>query len=132
MTIDIRDARADDRTAVEALLANAGLPLDGVDEHFAQFVVAETGGAVVGAAGLERHGDYALMRSVVVAHHLRGQSTGRRLTEAILAKADGARAVLGFRTVPREGVPESLTRSREFQGACPASAIVMQLPMAAG
>lgn len=36
-------------------------------------------------------------------------------------------ANLGFRAVTRARIPEQLERSREFQGACPASASAMMM-----
>ncbi len=137
----IRAARAGDRTRVEELLVGEGLPLDGVEEQFADFVVAEEAGEVVGAAGLEIHGEDCLLRSVVVAPRAKGQGIGRRLTEGMLreAKGRGLRAVylltttaeeffprFGFERIERAAVPPKVRTSREFQGACPASAIVMR------
>jgi amino-acid N-acetyltransferase len=141
----IRPAHHDDRTRVEALLTAAGLPTDGVAEHFASFLVAEEGGTIVGAAGLELRGREALLRSVVVTHTKKGTGLGSRLTRAALdhARAQRARAVylltttadayfprFGFTRVDREAVPDTLRSSREFQGACPASAIAMRLELA--
>ncbi len=50
-------------------------------------VVARLDGRVVGAAGLERYADGALLRSGVVDASARGQGVGQRLTEAALALA---------------------------------------------
>jgi arsenate reductase len=138
----IRPARTEDRARVGELLSKEGLPLDGVEDHFAAFVVAEDAGEIVGAAGLEVHGDVGLLRSVVVAPRAKGQGTGRRLTESILREAEirGLRAVylltttaekffprFGFERIERAVVPMQVQASREFQGACPASATVMCL-----
>jgi amino-acid N-acetyltransferase len=137
----IRAAEAPDRAAVEALLIDAGLPIDGVVDHFGTFFVADEGGRVVAAAGLELYGEDALLRSVVVAMAARGTGLGSTLTHRALdeACARGARAVylltttaetfftrLGFERVPRDRVPEQVRASRELQGACPASATVMR------
>lgn len=67
----IRGAAAADLPAVEALLAAARLPLAGVAEHFADFMVAERSGRVVGVVGLERYGDAGLLRSAVTARRPR-------------------------------------------------------------
>jgi amino-acid N-acetyltransferase len=141
----IRAARAQDRTSVEELLAGAGLPLDGVEEHFAGFVVAEEAGQVVGTAGLEVHEDHGLLRSVVVAQGAKGQAVGRELTECVLreGRRRGLHAVylltttaadyfarLGFERLGRDQVPIALHGSRELQGACPASAVAMRRALA--
>ncbi len=137
----LRAARAEDRAALEELLAREGLPLDGVEDHFAGFVIADEAGAVVGGAGLEVHGGCGLLRSVVVAPSAKGRGIGRELTEHLLreGQARGLHAVylltttaadyfaaLGFERVAREHVPVALHGSKELQGACPASAIVMR------
>lgn len=142
--VRFRAVEPSDRGTVEALLVREQLPLDGVAEHFHTFVVAERGEAVVGAAGLEVHGSFGLVRSVVVAPELKGQGLGRQLTHQLLAQARerGLEAVylltttapdffahLGFERLAREAAPEPLWASAEFQGACPASAIVMRLTL---
>lgn len=130
---------------MESLLARERLPREGVAEHFDTFVVAERGEDVVGAAGLEVHGTLGLVRSVVVAPEAKGQGLGRGLTQQLLAqaRARGLEAVylltttapdffarLGFERIAREAAPSPLWASAEFQGACPASAIVMRLSLA--
>jgi protein-tyrosine-phosphatase/N-acetylglutamate synthase-like GNAT family acetyltransferase len=84
----IMPADPGDRGEVEALLAAATLPLDGLDAAFPHgFVVARIGAALVGAAGLERWGDHALLRSVVVAEAHRKQHIGEALVADRLAWA---------------------------------------------
>lgn len=138
--ISIRRAVADDAEAVRALLASASLPLDGVPDDLAHFLVATQGAEIVGAIGLEHHGDAALLRSAVVAPTQRGSGIGEALTHAIIAeaKAAGARDLVlltttaagwftrfGFATITRADAPASLHESVEFKSACPASAVVM-------
>jgi amino-acid N-acetyltransferase len=139
----VRGTQASDRQAVEALLSAAGLPVEGVEEHFGSFFVAvvEEGGRIAGAAGLERYGEWALLRSVVVANDWRGTGLGSTLTRHAVdeARARGVRAIFlltttaagffprfGFAEVARAEVPLLVHGSREFQGACPASAIAMR------
>lgn len=141
----VRRARPGDQPAVLALLREAGLSLPGVPEHFATFMVAERAGAVIGAMGLELRGTDALLRSAVVAPAARDAGVGRTLFDAItaLAREAGVRTLVllttaaegywarrGFRTIPREAAPESVTVSAEFAGACPASATCMRLDLA--
>src|SRR3954466_4556919 len=54
--IKIRPATDGDLDAVERLLSTSDLPLEGVAENFQNFLVAEAGGEVAGAIGLERFG----------------------------------------------------------------------------
>lgn len=136
----VRPAVPDDLAPVERLLTASDLPLDGVREALGDFVVAETGGEVVGVAGLERCDGEALLRSVAVAPGWRSRGLGRALVTRVIsdAEARGIRALylltntaeryfpsFGFRTVSRDEVPASVRGTVEFSGACPVSATVM-------
>jgi len=140
----LRRANEGDLTYVLALLEAAGLPTEGVGEHFGSFVVAESGPKVVGAAGLELYGANVLLRSVVVAPETQGTGLGSRLTRRALeeARRHGARAVylltttaegffpcFGFLRVGRDVVPFGVQDSLEFRGACPSSAVVMRVAL---
>lgn len=141
MSRALRPARAADLPAVLALLRQDGLPMDGVEEWFGDFIVADDGGIVVAAAGLERYGDAALLRSVVVAASRRGRGLGSEVVDHVLRAAarHGIRLVFlltgtaedfftrhGFARVPRDEVPAAVRESVEFRDACPASATVMR------
>ena len=138
----IRSANANDSTAVRELLEGAQLPLDGVPDDLAHFLVAERDGKVVGAIGLEPYGESALLRSAVVAPAVRGTRLGERLVRAMLSAAQerGTRELVlltttaeawfprfGFERITRDAAPAALHASKEFRGACPASAVVMRL-----
>jgi amino-acid N-acetyltransferase len=138
----LRPAIENDRSHIEALLRADSLPTEGVAEHFESFVVAEEGGAVIGAAGLEIRGRDALLRSVVVAKQARGKGLGSRLTRRVLAgavareiravyllttTAEGFFPLFGFARVLWEQVPAGVRESHEFRGACPSSAVAMRV-----
>lgn len=140
----LRRARAADLDAVEALLRDEGLPLDGVAQALTGFVVAEVDGTLAGVAGLEVHGSDGVLRSVAVVPGLRGRGLGARLTGRVLRQARdaGLRRVylltttaegwfprLGFRVIPREEASPEARRSIEFREACPASAVAMVLDL---
>ncbi len=142
----IRPAGPQDLVAVRELLSVAALPLDGVPEKLAHFLVAERDGMVVGAIGLEPYGDAALLRSAVVSPSLRGTGVGERLVQTLLARAHdaGVRELVlltttaerwfprfGFARIDRAEAPVALHASEEFRGACPASAVVMRLALRA-
>jgi amino-acid N-acetyltransferase len=141
----IRQATAGDHSALLSLLADAGLPTEGVPASLDGFVVAEAvDGSVVGAAGIEAYGDKGLLRSVVVAPSLRGTGLGQDLTEHVMAEA-GERGIadlylltttaerffprFGFYPVTRDAVPDAVQASVEFQGACPSTAVIMHCPV---
>jgi amino-acid N-acetyltransferase len=136
----IRAATAKDAPAVRAMLAESKLPLDGVPDDLSHFLVAERGGRVVGAIGMELYGEAGLLRSAVVSPALRGTGVGEQLVHALLdaARASGARDLVlltttaerwfprfGFERTTRGAVPAALHASEEFKGACPDSAVVM-------
>ena len=89
----LRLARADDIDAVTGLITSATLPAVEVAEWLSSFWVLEDDGTLVGCAGIERYGEAAVLRSVVVAESLRGSGEGARMTGQALAFArdDGAR-----------------------------------------
>jgi arsenite methyltransferase len=141
----LRPARASDLGPIRSLLRSSGLPDAGVEGQAGDFVVAEQGGVVVGAAGLEVHGSAGLLRSVVVTPSLQGRGLGAVMVEDRLRRAGelSLRQVylltttaaswfprLGFAAVPRDGVPAEIRASPEFADLCPASAVVMVLELA--
>lgn len=138
--VSLRPAQASDLGAGCRLLRDLKLPVEGVQEWWERFTVAESTLGIVGLAGVETYADGALLRSVAVHPSMRGTGLGRALIEKALdtARSAGARNVylltttaegyfprLGFAAVPREQIPATVQASVEFRGACPASAIAM-------
>ena len=144
--ISVRPARPDDLPLVQDLLLAADLPIDGIEEQFGDaYAVAEAGGEMIGAEGIETYGDAGLLRSAVVDPSWRGRGVGDALTRDRLAwaKARGLREVYlltttaadyfpryGFVRVSRTSAPPALQRSREFAEACPQTAVTMRLLLA--
>jgi amino-acid N-acetyltransferase len=144
-TVSLRPAIDGDLPGVERLLKASSLPLAGVAENLESFVVAESGGELVGVAGLEVCCNNALLRSTAVDPAWRGHGVGRQLVERVIAEAEarGIRALylltttaehyfpsFGFTRTTRDAVPEEVQATAEFQGACPASAVVMSRKLA--
>ncbi|MGH7395469.1 MAG: arsenic resistance N-acetyltransferase ArsN2, partial [Candidatus Methylomirabilales bacterium] len=136
----IRAAGTADLPAIHGLLDEARLLTSGVAEHLEDFLVVEEAGQVAGAVGMERAGEVALFRSLVVRPDARRRGIAERLFRTLeaTARAKGvARAYLltetlearcqawGFTRVPRETVPLVLRASPEFTGCCPSSAALM-------
>ena len=136
----LRPARPGDLDAIARLLTASSLPLDGVAESLAAFVVAEADGRLVGVAGLEICRDNALIRSLAVDPAWRSHGIGRALVTRVIfdAEARGIRGLylltttaeryfpsFGFRAIARDAVPDDVRATAEFQDACPASATVM-------
>jgi N-acetylglutamate synthase-like GNAT family acetyltransferase len=141
-----RASQREDLASARALLSDAGLPLAGLDEHFAGFWTLDTAdGGLAGLAGAERYGDAWLLRSLVVHRAFQGRGHGRALLETVLTEAGraGAREVFllttdaqrffaaqGFDEVARASAPAALQASAELRGACPYNATLMRLEIA--
>jgi amino-acid N-acetyltransferase len=141
--IKIRNASLGDLDVIIKLLRATELPTDGVTgAMLASYLVAEQDHSIVGVAGLERYGEYGLLRSVAVAPSRRNFGIATRLTEAILerAKIGGVREIFlltttaesyfpryGFEVIERQEVPPEVHESSEFASVCPASAVAMRL-----
>lgn len=100
----IRRADTTDLEAATALLAAVNLPLEGVAEHFGEFLVAVEGGRLVGCVGQERYGDVALLRSLAVSPDAQRGGLGRALTAQLLddARASGIGEVVLLTTTARD------------------------------
>ena len=142
--ITIAPATAADLEPIKALLIASGLPVAGVDEHWKTFIVAREADAVVACGGSEAYQFAALIRSVAVAPTHRGHGLGRRIVRQLLDRlaSRGLREFYlltttaeeyfrkrGFKTIDRDEVHPQLLSSREFQDACPDSAVAMRLVM---
>lgn len=129
----------------QALLDRCGLPRLLPEDQPGEYLFCRDGDAVLACGGWERYGADALLRSVAVAPECRGQRLGERLVTEALARlrAVGAADVwlltetaapffarLGFRASPRGAAPEAVRASRQFTGACCASAACLRLSLA--
>jgi amino-acid N-acetyltransferase len=142
-TFTIRPATPADLDSVKSLLSSAALPLDGLEEQFGEgYAVAEAGGEIVGAEGIEVYERSGLLRSAVVHPEWRGHGVGDALTRDRLewARRAGLERVylltttaesyfprFGFTRVDRAEAPSEIRGSREFASACPATAVFMVL-----
>jgi amino-acid N-acetyltransferase len=144
--INLTAATAADLDDIKALLTANDLPTAGVDEHWKTFVVARDGDRIVGCGGSEAYQLAALIRSVAVAPDYRSHGLGRRIVRQLLDRlaSRGIREFYlltttaeeyfrkrGFKTIDRDEVHPQLLASREFQDACPSSAVCMRLVMLA-
>ena len=144
--ISITPARAEDLNEIKALLTSNDLPTAGVDDHWKTFLVARDGDRIVGCGGAEAYQFAALIRSIAVDPHYRSHGLGRRLVRQLLDRlashdlrefylltttAEEYFKKRGFKPIDRDEVHPQLLSSREFQDACPESAVCMRLVMLA-
>ena len=141
-TVAVRAARAADRAAIERLLGAAGLPLAGVADHLGEFLVAITSAGIVGTVAVESYPPSGLLRSVAVDASQRGRGLGALMTLRAIerARSRGLAALylltttaseyfsrFGFRAVPKAALPPEVGASEELKGACPDTAVCMEL-----
>ncbi len=140
--LTLRPAEPHDWPAIDALLRQAGLPLDGAREQLGLFLIGQLGAEPVCAGALELYGNAALLRSVVVKPQLQGRHYGKQLIGQLLqlaiqrgatelylltTSAQAYFSALGFAAIGRDAVAASVQQSQQFHGACPASATAMRL-----
>jgi len=139
----LRPAVEEDRQLVSEMLVDAELPTDGLEEQFGEgYVIAELEGRVVGAGGIEVHGDYGLLRSVVVGKGERGHGLGELIVGDRLrwSARKGLRAVylltttvpefferIGFTEMTRNEMPNEIQGSKEYSEVCPVTATAMMI-----
>lgn len=144
MEVQVTGATAADLDPIKQLLIQNDLPVAGVDEHWKTFVVARDGNRIVRCGGSEAYRVAALIRSVAVAPDYRGRGIGRQVVRQLLDRlasqgirefylltttAQGYFRQRGFKKCDRDEVNPQLLASREFQDACPKTAICMRLVM---
>ncbi|HYM62374.1 MAG TPA: arsenic resistance N-acetyltransferase ArsN2 [Thermoanaerobaculia bacterium] len=142
--ITIAPARAEDVPAIKEVLVASGLPIAGVDDHWMTFVVARDGQTIVACGGSEAYQTAALIRSVAVLPAYQKLGLGRRLVRQLLDRlasrglrefylltttAEGYFKKRGFKVIDRDLVHPQILLSHEFRGACPDTAVCMQLVM---
>jgi len=126
---------------VRRLLAAAQLPLDDLTpRHLEHFFACGSAQAPLGVGGVELFEADALLRSLAIDEHARGQGCGRALVAALERHAHerGARRVylltttaarffegLGYRVIAREEAPARIRATPEYSELCPSSAAFM-------
>jgi len=144
MRVRIRQATASDLPRAIELLSVADLPTDDLaPAHLA--LIAEGDAGTLGVIGLERFGDVALLRSLVVSPLARGAGVGRALVKMLESSArelgvqelwlltidaDGFFLNLGFNKRERGNAPDAIRDSAEFSSLCPDDAVLMSRAIA--
>ncbi|MFN8356868.1 MAG: arsenic resistance N-acetyltransferase ArsN2 [Spirosomataceae bacterium] len=141
MAIAIALAVPTDQDAITQVLTKAQLPTQDLPKGTPHFLVAKDKDTVVGTAGVEIHGFYALLRSVAVEEAFQNQGIAKQLTKAAIKEAikqDVCEIYLittsaeqyfkkqGFEQVERSDVPPEIAQTSQFSDVCPSSAVVMR------
>ena len=79
--INLRTATAGDRTALMALLAEAGMDYTDPPEAY---TLALAEGKIAGCGRIEDHGHFVMLRPLVVAGQFQGHGVGRHILQSII------------------------------------------------
>ncbi|ULQ55690.1 arsenic resistance N-acetyltransferase ArsN2 [Flavihumibacter rivuli] len=138
--IKIRPAVAEDLGQLVKLLEAQPLPTEDINPALPHFFVSELDNRIIGAIGLECYGPSGLLRSMVVDAEFRKNGIAGKLVSQLeeYARTMGVEQLYlitntaetyfsakGFVKVDRSVVAEPVLGSREFNGLCPASAVIM-------
>lgn len=138
----LRLATSEDLPAILTLLEDAGLPYQDITAaHLGDFLVAIGGRSVLGIVGLERYGENALLRSLVVRPESRFTGLGKQLADAIEehARRTGVGTLYlltttaaeffsrrGYEVIERRAAPPELQKTTEFSSLCPSQAVCLR------
>jgi len=138
----LRKATPKDIDLIQEMLQANDLPTEDIPEIIDALVIASKGTTIIGIGGVERHGDFGLLRSIVIESSLRGKGYGTTLCNELIEQAKNdkinelflltihAEAFfnrLGFERVPRDEIPQEMQDTAEFKTLCPISSICLQL-----
>ncbi len=144
---DVDELPVGERSTLAALLASAALPADDIDLTPGRFWRFHDAHGDVGFAGLEVHGNDALLRSLLVPAERRGQGHGRAILDWMLDQAAslGVRRVFlltttaadffaaaDFTRIARDAAPANIRATSEFASLCPETAVSMMKPLTPG
>ena len=97
----MRSASAGDIPDMKSILSQYILETELVDDNIDQFVVAETGGRIVGCACLDTNPGLVELRSIAVLPRWKNKGIGRRLFETLMQRAKGMADRIYVRTTAR-------------------------------
>ena len=89
VTVNIRNAGTRDIPDIKSILSQYILETETVEGNIDQFIVAETGGKIVGCACLDNSADLIELRSIAVLPAWKNKGFGRRLFETLEQRAKG-------------------------------------------
>lgn len=136
----IIEAGSQMRDEIIALLQSQKLPVEDLPLTLTDFYVAKEAGKIIGIIGMERFGQFGLLRSMVVHPDYRNQQIAAILVHFLeqLAAGSGIKSMYlltetaagyfskkGYLAINRDQAPAEIKKSSEFSHVCPVSAIVM-------
>ncbi len=122
---------------IEILLQTSGLPFEDCRHHINNFVGVYSSKELIAVGGLECLGKSGLLRSLAVQSHYRGQGLAALIVDylhqaaikqgietlyLLTESAEDFFLKLGYSKVRRDQLPPEVTRTKQCQSLCPASA----------
>jgi len=101
VTVNIRSAETCDIPDIKSILSQYILETELVDDNIDRFVVAETGGMIVGCAYLDTSMSVVELRSIAVLPGWKNKGIGRRLFQTLMQRAKGMADRIYVRTTAR-------------------------------
>ena len=138
--IQIQKAGTHDFAAICELLASEKLPTSDLNPVLDNFFIAINGETITGVTGMDKYGADGLLRSAVVHKDYRNRGIAGSLVNQLFdhAKEQGITSLYlitntaegyfrrkGFVITDKENVPAAVLQSKEFNGLCPASSVIM-------
>lgn len=139
--VAFRPATSADLSDIRSLLSASGLPVDDIEQHIGNFLVATQGGTLVGCIAIELLGVTALLRSLCVRPECRNRGVAAELGARIAERAAraGVRRLYlmtttakeyferaGFSVCSRDEMPAEIQGTLQFRALCPATAVCMR------
>jgi len=139
-TINIQKAGEKDFETVCKLLLQENLPIADLNPLLENFFIAVEDNKITGVIGMDRYGKDGLLRSAIVQKEYRNTGIAAALVARLFNEAakqgvstlylitDTAAAYFekkGFNKITKAEVAPAVLESKEFNGLCPASSIIM-------
>lgn len=139
-SIKIRNATPDDFSQAIELLQSSQLPTEDLRPDLENFWIAEYDEKAIGLIGLDLYAPYGLLRSMIVLPEERSKGIASQLVEQVEARgmelgltelflitntAADYFTRKNFRQMDKSALPASVGSSREMNGLCPASSVIM-------
>ena len=139
-TINIQKAGEKDFETVCKLLLQENLPIADLNPLLENFFIAVEDNKITGVIGMDRYGKDGLLRSAIVQKEYRNTGIAAALVARLFDEAakqgvstlylitDTAAAYFekkGFNKITKAEVAPAVLESKEFNGLCPASSIIM-------
>jgi amino-acid N-acetyltransferase len=140
--VRLQEATKEDIPLIVGLLRSNGLPYEDIASKICYLFIGYVGPRIIGIGGIEIHGKYGLLRSLVIEESLRGKGYGFALCDKLIEQgrlkgiseihlltttAEDFFKKTGFERIERKVAPAVIQNTTEFKNLCPSSAVCMRM-----